>query len=179
MKGLFTAVTDLKVASLAREKNDLMLATVTKSMGKQLFMMPWQYFPYTDQLGTTHLFNRQGDVFQYAVLYFELIHHCSLQQTVSWLLDHGAVFLLMLMPPARATKLTLTRFPKQENTNHFGFDCYFCTLTVTAPLMPDHRCTRNMSGKTWENPVSPALGNHWLAFSRQPHRLDLAGSAFH
>lgn len=43
-------------------------------------------FSHADQLGTTHLFNRQGDVFQYAILYFQLIHQCSvdnLQQTVS------------------------------------------------------------------------------------------------
>lgn len=80
-------------------------------------------------------------------------------------LSADSLLLLKLTP---ATKLTLTLFPNQENTDHFGFDRYLDTRTVTAPLMPDHRCTRNMSGESWEDPVSPDL---WLASSRQTEQV--------
>lgn len=35
------------------------------------------------QWDSAYLLDRQGDVFQYAVLHFELIHHCWQQQLVS------------------------------------------------------------------------------------------------
>lgn len=70
---------------LCQTKDDLTLAgSVIQCMGKYLNSVTT--CKCADKMDIAYLLDRQGDVFQYAILHFQLIHHWSVgssQQSVS------------------------------------------------------------------------------------------------
>lgn len=81
----------LESCPLWQAKDDLTLASVSHVK----ILKSVKTCRCADQTESAYLLDRQGDVFQYTIFYFQLIHHWSvgsLEQVVSWLPKQSSCF---------------------------------------------------------------------------------------